>query len=381
MPSPISLTRSLPTRPLQGQIFDRVQKRLHRGRPMDMERMTLHKTLADQMLERTNFIKGETPVVLEIGAHCGWFLDRFLEHEKLKGVQQYIQCDISADRLNQNYDHIQHKLPQNIEFVQMECDEELSIPVPEKSVDMVVSCLSMHWVNNLEQAMINIRKVLKHDGFMIMCMFGGNTLYELRTCFMRAEQEREGGFSAHTNPMIDGAGMSTLMLQSGFHFPTVDLDRHMLSFPSAFHLMEYLQDMGENNCMVMRRPYMPPDSFVATAALYDYFYGNKETGLVPATFEVFHAIGWAPSPDRPVHTAKRGSGQISLQSLNSQQQKEFQDVLAKLGEDPNNEELNRRAEELLEEMSLKEDDHIKKGGMEEEKKAKKDDSDETPKKE
>jgi len=351
MPSPVAMTRSSPSRVIQAALFDRAVKAHQRGRPMEMNRISLHKLLAKQMLERREFIRQETPVVLEIGSHCGWYLHHLCQHpEYAKQTKQYIQCEISAARLEQNAMAAERIIPDNMEFVQMQCDEEVSIPVPEKSVDMVISCLSMHWVNDLETAMINIRKVLKQDGFLLLCMFGGNTLYELRSAFTMAEMERDGGYSAHTNPMIDGAGMSTLLLQAGFHFPTIDMDRHRLEFPSMFHLTEYIQDMGENNCLQMRRPHTPRSTFIAAAACYDHMYGDRTTGKVPASFEVFHALGWAPSPNKPVQTSERGSGQISLQMLQSPEHKEFQEVLKRLGEDPENEELMAQAEKLLESL-------------------------------
>eukprot|EP00759_Apiculatamorpha_spiralis_P007128 PhF_6_TR14214/c0_g1_i1/m.22789/K18162/NDUFAF5; NADH dehydrogenase [ubiquinone] 1 alpha subcomplex assembly factor 5 len=235
MPSPLALTRASPTRLLQGTMFDRTMKARQRSRPIPMDRAVLHKTLAAQMFERRQFIKQETPVVLEVGAHTGWYLKNLLEDpQRSAEVKQYIQLDLSAERLTQIYDDLHEKIPPTMEFVQMQADEEDPLPVPDKSVDMIISNLSAHWVNNLEKSMINIRKALKKDGFLILTMFGGNTLYELRGSMAMAEQERDGGISPHTNPMIDGAGISTLMLQSGFHFPTIDMDRHNLHFHSMF---------------------------------------------------------------------------------------------------------------------------------------------------
>ena len=68
------------------------------------------------------------------------------------------------------------------------------------SQEAVVSCLSLHWVNDLpgesnrcfekkkksfliennQGALVQIRKVLQPDGLFLGAMFGGDTLFELR---------------------------------------------------------------------------------------------------------------------------------------------------------------------------------------------------------
>lgn len=77
------------------------------------------------------------------------------------------------------------------------CDEE-ALPFAEDSHDAIMSCLSLHWVNDLpgmlfylpRQAsayplrsigtLIQIKRALRPDGVFIGSMFGGDTLYELR---------------------------------------------------------------------------------------------------------------------------------------------------------------------------------------------------------
>ena len=51
--------------------------------------------------------------------------------------------------------------------------------------------------------MIQICRSLKPDGVFIASMFGGDTLFELRTSMQLAELEREGGVSPRVSPMTD----------------------------------------------------------------------------------------------------------------------------------------------------------------------------------
>lgn len=342
--------------------FDRKLKGLHRSTALSAS-CDLHKLCAEQILDRRAFIKRETPVVLEVGAHTGWFLRHMLEKKQLFGLKQYIQTDISEERLNKNYEEIKRLIPSDVEYVQICCDEESNVPqpfgVPDKSVDMVVSCLSMHWVNDLETAMVNIRKVLKKDGFLLGSMFGGNTLYELCSCFSMAQAEVLGGVTPHVSPMIDGAGLSTLVLQAGFNLPSIDLDRHLLLYKSPFHLMEHLSQMGESACHLHRAP-LNRDVLLGACACYDVMYRKNE--LIPATFEIFHLIAWSPSPTQPKPLA-RGSGQVSLAAWNSNNREKLQSVLDEFAQNPDNEEAQAKATSLLDELRKESEELMKKRGL------------------
>lgn len=78
-------------------------------------------------------------------------------------------------------------------------DEEF-LPFQENSLDLVISNLSMHWVNDIPSTFSQVTKCLKEDGLFIGTMFGENTLKELRNSFTLSEQEREGGISSHISP-------------------------------------------------------------------------------------------------------------------------------------------------------------------------------------
>lgn len=59
-------------------------------------------------------------------------------------------------------------------------------------LSLILVCFSLHWVNNLPGCLREINRVLKEDGVFLASMFGGDTLYELRSSLVLAELEREG---------------------------------------------------------------------------------------------------------------------------------------------------------------------------------------------
>lgn len=338
-----SYTRVSPTRTLQSKIFNRKVKALQRSR-IDPSACHLHRICAEQLLDRRSFIKRETPVVLEVGAHGGWYFKAMLKAQNFGGLKQYIQTDISEDRLNQNYEEIKDLIPPGVEFVQICCDEEDENPfgLPDRSVDMICSNLSMHWCNDLEGTMGSFRRTLKRDGFVLMTMFGGNTLYELRSCLSMAQTDTLGGVAPHVSPMVDGAGISTLLLQSGFNLPSIDLDRHVLMYESPFHVMEHISAMGESACHLIKKP-LSRDVLAGSAALYDHLY--KKNHLIPATFEIFYAIGWSPHPSQ-ASPLERGSATVPLSSISTSEHKDLRKALDQYAENPTDPALQSNAEEL-----------------------------------
>jgi SAM-dependent methyltransferase len=347
------LTRSAPTRAIEvPTLFRRDIKCLHRA-AVQAPHCDLHKMMALQMLERRSFIRRDAPIVMEVGAHTGWYLRTMLQQGNLYGLKQYIQTDMSEARLNANYRELKPLLPAGVEFVQLCCDEEElgAFELPDRSVDQVVSCLSLHWVNRLEQCMVNIRKVMKRDAFCLVSMFGGNTLFELRSAFTLANTENAGGLCPHTSPMIDGTGVSALMLQSGFTMPSIDLDRYVLSYETPFHLMEHLRAMGEtcafNEHLV--RPYTPRKTLLSMASIYQGMYGKSN--LVPATFEVFHAVAWSPSPSQQ-QPLSPGSADLSFAQVGGTTQKEFAKALERSSRKPKDLELRARCEALFDQLQV-----------------------------
>lgn len=72
-------------------------------------------------------------------------------------------------------------------------------------MDLVTSSLSLHWVNDLPGCFKSIMNSLRPDGVFIGSMYGGETLFELRSSLQLAELERKGGISPHISPFTQVA--------------------------------------------------------------------------------------------------------------------------------------------------------------------------------
>ncbi|OIT02185.1 putative methyltransferase [Nicotiana attenuata] len=82
--------------------------------------------------------------------------------------------DTSCDMVKLCKDAEQQMPNDNIETSYIIGDEEY-LPVKENFVDLVISCLGLHWTNDLPGAMIQCRLALKSDGLFLEAILSGET--------------------------------------------------------------------------------------------------------------------------------------------------------------------------------------------------------------
>ena len=141
---------------------------------------------------------------------------------------------------------------------------------------------------------------------LLLAILGGSSLQELRSAFSLADRERTDTLLPHTSPLTTGRDVGELLTSAGFALPTVDADTLTVRYPDMWTLLEHLSRMGENGAgLAQRRGGGGRDSLLAAAAVYEEMYRDEE-GLIPATFQVFYAIGWKPHESQP-QPKRRGS--------------------------------------------------------------------------
>lgn len=193
-------------------------------------------------------------------------------------------------------------------------DEE-NIPYGSESFDAVLSSLSMHWINDLPSVLRQVNNILKPDAPLIAAMFGGDSLFELRTSLQLADLERWGGVTTHTSPLADVRDIGGLLQSAGFKLLTVDVDDIVVDYPSIFELMQDIQAMGESNAIISRSEGgLSRDALLASDAIYRQLHGNEDGETVPATYRMIYLIGWKEGPDQQ-QPEKRGTGQVNMKDI------------------------------------------------------------------
>lgn len=286
-------------------VFDRSMKRKQKTWASSLQDSDKYDYLKDEVCsrvaDRVYDVSRTFPLALDVG--CG--KSHIAEYLSKDVVGHLFLTDISDTSLRKKK---QCEIPTHSVLA----DEEF-LPFKENTFDLVLSSMSLHWINDLPGALRQIHRVLKPDGVFIGAMIGGETLYELRCSLQLAELEREGGFAPHISPYTAVTDLGNLLGQAGFNMLTVDIDEVQVHYPGMLEVMTDLQGMGESNCAWNRKSLLHRDTLLSAAAIYKEMYGSDD-GSVPATFQILYLIGWKPHESQ-AKPARRGSANVSFADL------------------------------------------------------------------
>ena len=239
--------------------------------------------VTDDLTERLAAVNRRFPMVANVGAYHGLLGRRV---RQMPGVAVVTDVE-GAGRLLAQCDG-----------PRVQADEE-ALPFADQSLDLVVSGLALQLVNDLPGTLIQIRRALKPDGLMLAALLGGSTLTELRTAFLAAEEEMEGGASPRVAPFADVRDLGALLQRAGFALPVADSDTVTVTYRDPLALMLDLRAMGASNALTDRRRRPLRRATLARAVeVYRERFGQAD-GRVPATFEIVTLTGWAPHPSQP----------------------------------------------------------------------------------
>jgi SAM-dependent methyltransferase len=200
-------------------------------------------------------------------------------------------------------------------------DEE-ALPFAEASLDLVVSALSLQFVNDLPGTLIQIRRALKPDGLLLAALVGGDSLNELREAFALAESEIEGGLSPRVAPFADLRELGALLQRAGFALPVVDSDKLTVRYQNVFALMHDLRAMGATNVLhERRRKPLRRATLKRLAEIYAERFADGD-GRLRATFEIVWLSGWAPhesqqKPLKPGSATQRLANALGSQEISA----------------------------------------------------------------
>lgn len=273
------------------EIFDRrlVRRRRDRAAATQDRVVPILAAAADRLLDRLDDTTRRFRRALEIGGR-----GLIAPGLAARGVGQLVSADLSA------------ALARGAGGSAVAMDEEW-LPFAEGSFDLVVAFLSLHWVNDLPGALVQIRRAMAPDGLFLAMLPGLPTLQELRAATAQAEAELRDGISPRVSPfpdLRDGAG---LLQRAGFAMPVADAEDLPLLYRDPFALLADLRAAGETNAVLARDRRIPPRALFPLAAAR---LPRTDAGI-PATLRLIVLTGWSPGDDQP-RPARPGSASARL---------------------------------------------------------------------
>ncbi len=185
-------------------------------------------------------------------------------------------------------------------------DEE-ALPFAPESFDLVVASLSLHWINDLPGALVQLRRVLRPDGLFLASLPALGTLGNFHTALAAAEAALCGGASPRVSPFADLRDCASLLQRAGFALPVADSEDIVLLYADPLGLLRDLRAAGETNALV-QRPRGVPHRSLLPAALAGL---PEREGRAEILLRIAFMTGWAPAENQP-RALTPGSAQFSL---------------------------------------------------------------------
>lgn len=284
------------------QIFDQGLMRARRSRIAARGRASesdfLLSRVADDFAERLSIIRREFQFAASIGAYHGLLAERL---RQLPNIGDIIDVDASERCLGLSS---ARKVAAKDDF----------LPFAARSLDLVVSGLSLHLINDLPGVLVQINRALKPDGLFLAALLGGETLKELREAWLFAEEELFGGASPRVAPFADVRELGGLLQRAGFALPVADSDVVRVTYESPLALMRDLKAMAASNMLIERsRTPVTRRLLLRAAEVYQERFGLPD-GRIPATFEIVTLTGWVPHESQQKPLAP-GSAEVRLSDV------------------------------------------------------------------
>jgi NADH dehydrogenase [ubiquinone] 1 alpha subcomplex assembly factor 5 len=259
------------------EVFDRRAVRRHRDRaaPTIGSVADVLRDAADRLLDRLDDVTRRFTCALDVGGRG--VVAPLL---RARGID-VVSCDLSPAMAAVNGG------------MAVAADEEF-LPFAGGKFDLVVASLSLHWVNDLPGALIQLRQALRPGGLLLASLPALGTLGELRHALTEAEALLTGGAAPRVSPFADLRDCAALLQRAGFALPVADVEELRLLYADPFALLRDLCSAGETNALRERDRRVPPrELFAAAMAMLP-----QENGRVAATLRLAVMTGWAGDAPR-----------------------------------------------------------------------------------
>lgn len=255
-------------------VFDRTAVRRHRDRAaktVDQVADVL-RDAAERLLDRLDDTNRRFVDVLDVGGRG--VVAPLLRERRMR----VISCDLSRAMVDLNGG------------ARVVADEEF-LPFARASFDLIIASLSLHWINDLPGALLQLRQALRPEGLLLASLPALGTLAELRTALTEAEAEVAGGASPRVSPFPELRDCAHLLQRAGFILPVADLEEIRLLYANPLALLTDLRAAGETNA-IRERSRLPPGSGLFPAALARLPVVDDR---VAVTLRMAVMTGWAPA--------------------------------------------------------------------------------------
>jgi len=236
----------------------------------------LQQQLAKEMVDAIQPLKIHPKSILDIGTGTGEVA--FLLHEIYKDAK-ITGCDLAPGMIKKAK---QKNTTKKIDF---EVGDAEDLPYPDKTFDLVVSSTTYQWVEDLERAFAEAKRVMKPGSYFVFTTFGPESLNELKKSYKLIVDEKAGYL--HKYRSIED--IREILRSGGFDCQNIELKMVKTIYESFRKMQKTIKSIGAVNASIDLPKGLRNREKIEN--LIKYYETNYSTGKgVYATYEVIRII-------------------------------------------------------------------------------------------
>jgi malonyl-CoA O-methyltransferase len=279
--------------------FARVRRAFSAAAPAYDAIARLQAAIGDELYERLEVIAAPPARVLDVGSGTG----RLAVRLKQRWPHAELLCvDAALGMLRQA-----RRRAGLFQPLRRIAGDARALPLPDRSVELVVSNLCLQWLDDPTPAFREFARVLRPSGWLVFTTFGPDTLSEMREAWAAVDT------AVHVHRFLDVMDIGNRVMAQGFVHPMLDVERHTRYYPDVRALMRELKSIGASNAdRARRRGLTGRRAFAAMQECYERL--RSPQGL-PASWEVIFGQAQAPAEGQPVRQGSAEIARFDVQAL------------------------------------------------------------------
>jgi len=252
----------------------------------------VYRQVCERLLSRLDYIRCDPQTAVDVGAGTGQAARLLLSRYPACNV---IAADLSHGMLrNIARSRLRRRNPRPVQ-----CDAA-ALPVPDASVDLLVSASTFHLCHDYAQLFREIKRVLRPRGVLLFATFGPDTLRELRDAWAQVDD------AVHVHEFADMHDLGDAMLGAALVDPVVDGEHLHVTYARPQGVMDDLKAAGSSNASRRRAR-----GLLGRRALQRLLsvYPRAADGSCVATYEVVYGHAWGSQAGEHVVNVTFDSGE------------------------------------------------------------------------
>ena len=260
------------------------------------EHAVLEREVAERLLERVEFQRSEPARIVDLGCGSG-FCAAALKRRYRKAEVLAVDFAMPMCRLTSGRSTFMRPL-------RVVCANVSSLPLANRSADLLVANLSLQWTEDLPALFNGLRHILRPGGMLLFSLPGTDSMKELKLACQAA------GFANAIDEFRDLHDIGDALLAAGFREPVMDAETISLAYREPATLFRELQAVGAASyCRDFDKLLQAKDQIGA------HYPVDRSSGTWPLSWEIVYGAAFGPEEGQPVRSGGVEMATFSVDAL------------------------------------------------------------------